>query len=208
MRPPRPSRPRPNRPRRRSNRTQPRGSRRQTVASRSRWSARFGAAIWWSLPTARTPQVASSAPRGHLLVGRPQPEPDPVIYLEGGPGGDALETVPLPRTASGLTWQTATWSCSTSAGQATPSPRSPAPKRGSSTSSCSTMCSPRGVRCPPDRGGRSLPRPAPGRGHRPEPVRLGFVVGGRRRPGTSPRLRPVEPVRHLLRNEAGAGGRA
>ncbi len=25
----------------------------------------------------------------------PDPEPDPVVYLEGGPGGDALETVPL-----------------------------------------------------------------------------------------------------------------
>ena len=25
----------------------------------------------------------------------PSPEPDPVIYLEGGPGGDALETVPF-----------------------------------------------------------------------------------------------------------------
>ena len=120
----------------------------------------------------------------------PSPEPDPVIYLEGGPGGDALETVPLllrgplralpgrPRRGHVRP-----------AGTGYSSPRSPAPKRGSSTSSCSTMCSPRGVRCPPDRGGRSLPRPAPGRGHRPEPVRLGFVVGGRRRPGTSPRLR-------------------
>jgi pimeloyl-ACP methyl ester carboxylesterase len=49
------------------------------------------------VPADRT-DPASGEVRLHVAIfssDDPSPEPDPVIYLEGGPGGDALETVPF-----------------------------------------------------------------------------------------------------------------
>ncbi len=53
---------------------------------------------WLTVPEDRLDSAADKTIRLHVAIfasDSDNPAPDPIVYLEGGPGGDALETVPL-----------------------------------------------------------------------------------------------------------------
>jgi pimeloyl-ACP methyl ester carboxylesterase len=53
---------------------------------------------WLTVPEDRTDPANDKTIRLHIAIFASEsnnPAPDPIVYLEGGPGGDALETVPL-----------------------------------------------------------------------------------------------------------------
>jgi pimeloyl-ACP methyl ester carboxylesterase len=53
---------------------------------------------WLTVPEDRTDPDNTETIQLHVAIfssDNPNPAPDPIVYLEGGPGGDALETIPL-----------------------------------------------------------------------------------------------------------------
>ena len=72
-----------------------------------------------AVPADRTdPARRVPAPRGHLSSDDPSLSQTPSSISRGAPEATPWKRFPSPsRPASGLTWQTATWSCSTSAGR-------------------------------------------------------------------------------------------
>ncbi|HRQ42316.1 MAG TPA: alpha/beta fold hydrolase [Chloroflexota bacterium] len=53
---------------------------------------------WLTVPEDRSDPANENTIRLHVAIfasDNPNPAPDPIVYLEGGPGGDALEVVPL-----------------------------------------------------------------------------------------------------------------
>lgn len=53
---------------------------------------------WLTVPEDRTDPTSDKTIRLHVAIfasDSRSPAPDPILYLEGGPGGDALETIPL-----------------------------------------------------------------------------------------------------------------